>query len=241
MKDVPVAELPEHVDLDDPGARWRLDLTKDIRVGDERDDHDMNYGAFPDVPNWPIAVLHPKHPDRYISTSDCNVHALGKMLARLGMGCKSILEIGVDAAGAYGSNSATALFRTMKPASCIYLGVDIDDKSYLDNEENRIHTVRTSSDNVRSVMSRAKQLGISTFDFIFIDGWHSINQVMKEWEYTKWLSPGGIVGFHDTATHPGPHLFVKHLNRTRWEVVENSCSFKRNDYGIGFAWRKVNG
>ena len=79
-----------------------------------------------------------------------------------------------------------------------------------------------------------KELGITQFDFIFIDGWHSINAVMTEWEYTRLLSPTGIVGFHDTNYHPGPKEFVDAINQEKWNVAK-VCP---DDYGISFAWRK---
>jgi len=73
------------------------------------------------------------------------------------------------------------------------------------------------------------------FDFIFIDGWHSINQVLADWEYTNLLTDGGIVGFHDTSCHPGPHNFIKSLDKSKWDVIENCCP---QDWGIGFARKK---
>ena len=72
-------------------------------------------------------------------------------------------------------------------------------------------------------------------DFIFIDGWHSINQVYKDWDYTQLLHPKGIVVFHDTSAHPGPALFIRHLNKDKWVVHENLCP---KDFGLGYCYRK---
>ena len=78
-------------------------------------------------------------------------------------------------------------------------------------------------------------MGVEKFDFIFIDGDHSVNQVLRDWEYSNLLNDGGIVGFHDTSHHTGPYLFIKNLNTDIWDVVENACP---QDYGIGFATKK---
>jgi predicted O-methyltransferase YrrM len=80
-----------------------------------------------------------------------------------------------------------------------------------------------------------KDLGITEFGFIFIDGWHSINQVLTDWEYTALLSPNGIVGLHDVSSHPGPNSVIKAINKDIWEVEENTCPY---DHGVGFAWKK---
>jgi hypothetical protein len=108
----------------------------------------------------------------------------------------------------------------------------------LDDTEKNIYTIKTSSSNIEQVMDFIRSKGVDKIDYLFIDGDHSINQVLTEWEYTQWLADEGIVGFHDTAVHPGPHMFVKYLNRDEWEVIENACSDNDNDYGVGFAWRK---
>jgi len=47
-------------------------------------------------------------------------------------------------------------------------------------------------------------LDLDTIDFLFIDGWHSVNQRLADWRYVERLSPGGVVVMHDTNVHPGP-------------------------------------
>ncbi len=71
-------------------------------------------------------------------------------------------------------------------------------------------------------------------DFVFIDGWHSINQILQDWEYTKLLAPGGVVGIHDTTGHPGPWFLINNLNPSRWQVEPNLCP---DDYGLGYCRR----
>ena len=74
-------------------------------------------------------------------------------------------------------------------------------------------------------------------DFLFIDGWHSINQVLDDWKFTEFLADGGVVGFHDTNCHPGPMLFVDNLNPDKYDI-EKCCTTWMVDYGISFVSRK---
>ena len=173
--------------------------------------------------------------------SVCNIENLKNQFNKIKNQCKCILEIGVDCNGIPTEMTATTTFLRHKRDDTFYFGIDLNDKSYLDNPEKNIYTIRQDSSNIDAVMDFIRSKGIAQIDFLFIDGWHSINQVMREWEYTNWLSSQGIVGFHDTSIHPGPNLFVKHLDKTKWDVLENVCSDYKNDWGIGFARKRLTG
>jgi len=224
--------------VDDLSAQWRGDLTRDPRYHDARDDSDWNYGNYPNIPNRHIRIPHPRDATATISTSRLNIMALDMHLSMLGSECKSILEIGVDH-GNDAAFSSTEFFINRRPHNSVYLSVDINPKQHIQDASNNVHTWQGDSADVAAVMAHAATLQVSAWDFIFIDGWHSINQVLKEWEYTRWLSPHSIVALHDTAVHPGPHLLMKCLDRSRWQVIENACAFEYNDYGIGFARRRL--
>lgn len=217
--------------------KWEIDLVKDIRYNDYRDDLDWNGGEFPELSNRPIDVRHPDT-GKSQTMSVCNIENLKHQFNRVRNSCKCILEIGVDCNGTPTEMTSTSTFLRYKRQDTFYFGVDLDDKSYLNNPDRNIYTLQHDSSDIDYIMNFIRSKGITEIDFLFIDGWHSINQVMKEWEYTNWISKSGIVGFHDTSIHPGPHAFTKHLNRSKWEVLENTCSDYKNDWGIGFAWKK---
>ena len=160
--------------------------------------------------------------------TECNCQELKKALIKIKK-CKSILEIGV----ARNTRSSTKTLLTHKDKECIYIGIDIRDCHYLNDPQNNVFFFQQKSENVEEVKTFIKSKGILELDFIFIDGWHSINQVLKEWEYTSMLSQGGVVGFHDTNNHPGPTLFVDNLNE-EW-FLEKKCL---NDWGISFITKK---
>jgi hypothetical protein len=58
--------------------------------------------------------------------------------------------------------------------------------------------------------------------------------VYDDWRYVNYLNEGGVVGFHDTANHPGPVALIESINRSKWHV-EKLCM---EDNGIAF-FRKV--
>ena len=200
--------------------KWEEDLVKDIRTGNQEfDDRDA-------IPNelwgWAGGVT---------EVSACNLQAMRDKFLPMADRCKSILEIGINRNG---EGSFTQIFLKNKRPDCKYFGIDIDDKAYLNDEQNNIYTIRNDSSNYDSNMMIMKLHGVEGFDFIFIDGWHSINQMLRDWEYVRHLSPNGIVGFHDVNHHPGPKNFAAAIDRSKWSV-ELHCP---NDFGIGFAWRK---
>lgn len=201
--------------------KWQEDLIKDIRTNTPFDDED---GGVP-------------HPMGYCSwfrgefTKE-NSDMLNNIFMQVKDGCPAILEIGVcrnDQA------SSTWTFLKNKNPETIYIGIDLDDKSFLNDPANNVYTIRASSSDFDANMEIIKSLGVTKFGFIFIDGWHSINQVLKDWEYTSILSSDGIVGFHDTSAHPGPVAFMQAINKDIWYVEENLCP---EDHGIGFVWKK---
>jgi len=203
--------------------KWEQDLIKDIRTHSSYDDEDDNQAGRV-VRDYPSEYPH-------LEFSDCNRAALFEKFLSVKDQVAAILEIGVCRNG---NDSSTYTFLNNKNDNTAYVGIDLDNKSFLNNEEKRIYTIQGNSSDVDQNIETMKSHGITELDFIFIDGWHSINQVLTDWEYTKILSPGGVVAFHDINEHPGPYNFIKNLNTDIWQV-ETHCP---GDWGIGFAWRK---
>jgi hypothetical protein len=203
--------------------KWEQDLIKDIRTNgpyDDRDDYDHS-------------IPHPhKNPNGWEEVSEDNRQAVKERFLKVKDTCKAILEIGVCRNE---KNSITHIFLDNKNNDTVYVGIDLEDKSFLNDPEKNIWTIQGNSGSVKEAFEIFKDLGITEFGFIFIDGWHSINQVLIDWEYTELLSQDGIVGFHDTSAHPGPYRFMKNLNTEKWNVEENVCPA---DHGVGFASKK---
>ena len=145
-----------------------------------------------------------------------------------------IVEIGVHRNPT--EQTSTGVFLKNKKDTDIYLGIDIEDKSFLNNDSKNIYTINCPSENTNAIFEHLKKLGVDNIDILMIDGWHSINQVYKEWEYTTLLSIGGVVIFHDTNGHPGPYFILKSIDTNDYDVYKYLTDVK--DFGIGVAVRK---
>ena len=135
--------------------KWIADLTEDIRFNSHVDD--MDGGVFP----------HPQNYDgsRGEFTAD-NRDLLKEYFLHVKDHCTAILEIGVCRNN---QDSSTHVFLQNKNPNTIYVGIDLDDKSFLNNTEQNIHTIKGSSSSVEENLKKIKELGIEQFDFIFID------------------------------------------------------------------------
>jgi hypothetical protein len=205
-------------------SKWEQDLTKDIRTGDlSFDDRDLPIDGSFEYDGWPEVTA----ADR---------EALKEEFLKVRDNCRAILEIGISRE-LNGEENFTQIFLKNKKQETVYVGIDIDDKKYLNSVENNVHTIHAESSNYQGCTDYIKSIGVEQFDFIFIDGWHSINQVLDDWEYTNFLSKAGIVGLHDTNYHPGPKFFLDAIDTDKWHVVKNATN-ETKDWGIGFVRKK---
>jgi hypothetical protein len=144
----------------------------------------------------------------------------------------AILEIGVNRNG---ERSMSRILLDERPEQCHYLGVDIDDKSYLDDHDHLIYTVQCSSSDQSKVRDRLREMGVGIIDLLFIDGWHSVNQCVNDWRYTDLLSPTGVVILHDTNSHPGCVALFEAVDPALYHKTRYCLEA---DYGIA-VFRKV--
>lgn len=219
--------------------KWNEDLIKDIRTNSEEVDDCGFLLDDSDSPSALYKILTEEESSELnsyrgpVEVTDCNIKNLEEQFLKIKDKCNSILEIGVSKK--YKQSFCNVFFKNKNPETK-YVGLDIENRSWVINEGEEIYFLRGNSSDYEDNVSIFKEhFGVDSFDFILIDGWHSINQVLNDWEYTNLLNDGGIVGLHDTSKHPGPYLFVKNLNRDKWEVIENCCP---NDWGIGFVIKK---
>jgi cephalosporin hydroxylase len=126
-----------------------------------------------------------------------------------------IIEIGISRNG---PRSFTNDLLSNKPDHLKYLGVDIEDKSYLNNVDKNIFTIKENSFNRESVESYVSEIGIQKISILFIDGWHSVNAVINDWGYASLLSENSVVILHDTNYHPGPTILVESINKKLFRV-----------------------
>lgn len=134
--------------------------------------------------------------------------------------CPMILEIGVG--------NSTRIFKEYKKPETTYIGIDrapilleLNDLT----EDFTIHTTDSSNEEYVFGLMVNKPLGL-----LMIDGWHSINQVLLEWRYTKNLVKGGKIVLHDSNYHPGPVTVIDAVDPKQYRK-EKYCIGKE-DWGI---------
>ena len=145
-----------------------------------------------------------------------------------------ILEIGVHRNE--DRSSTTVLLRHKNPET-YYFGVDVEDKSYLDDRGKRISTIRRSSSDYMDVLNWMYEISFGySLDILLIDGWHSINQCLRDWRYAHLVKPMGYVILHDTNYHLGPASLFDAIDSN---LFEKSKYFDgENDWGMAVAVAK---
>ncbi len=166
--------------------------------------------------------------------SDCNLMVVSDVVRAMGNNCKVIMEIGVHRNA---GRSMTNVLMDQRPSGSIYLGVDLDDKSYLDDPIERVHTIRANSHDQRSIRNKLSDIGADRIDILMIDGWHSVNTCVNDWYYADLLSDHGVVILHDTNAHPGS-VALYHAVDDQLFDKQRLCTGP-NDMGISVFTKKV--
>lgn len=172
--------------------------------------------------NWPNSQ----------EVSDCNLAVIEGELARLGDRYKACMDIGV---ARNGERSMSHRYINLKPPGSVYVGVDLNDKSFLDDPANNVWTIMANSHEQDKIRSFLKEKGVEKLDVLAIDGWHSINTTMNDWRYTDLLSEHGVVIVHDTNHHPGDIALCEAVDEDLFEINRHCTS---NDSGITVFRRK---
>jgi hypothetical protein len=210
--------------------KYKSDLISEIRTGTDFDD---NQGAMEHPYGYGYKGIDENGNEIYdVEFSYCNRYHLLEQFNKVRNHAKAILEIGV---GRNGEGSSCYVFITNKKKETIYIGIDLSDKTFLNDQENNVYTIQNDSINYDENLKIFKQIGVEKFDFIHIDGMHTINGMIWDWEYTNLLSDNGIVAIHDVSDHYGPRRFVENIDTSKWNVIFNACP---EDHGIAFAWMK---
>jgi hypothetical protein len=147
---------------------------------------------------------------------------------------RCIVEIGVQRNPL--PESSTGILLRHKPAGCVFIGVDIEDKSHLTDTAAGIYTLKMDSANRAKVFALMDELKLAQIDFLFIDGWHSVNQCVADWQYVERLSPEGVVVMHDTNAHPGPVTVFEAIDERLFEKTKH-CT-EGPDWGISVIRRR---
>lgn len=150
-----------------------------------------------------------------------------------------ILEIGIGVYKPPLLSTTRAILRE-KQNDCVYLGIDVNDKSTLDDTEKNICTMMIDSCLRSKIRQKMLELGMSTIDLLVIDGDHSIDMTINDWCFSEFLSPFGTVIIHDTNVHIGPRAVFDAIDETSFckkLIGSEMKGGKFPDYGMGIVRR----
>ena len=179
-----------------------------------------------DSPAW--------YPNAQIEVSACNMAVVRDVVSSMGSNLKTMLEIGIARPG-NGEASMSNILMREKPADSVYVGVDIDDRSYLDDASKNLWTIRANSHSQNTIRGFLADKQVSQIDLLFIDGWHSVNTCVNDWMFADMLSPNGVVLLHDTNGHPGCVGLFDAVDEALFDK-QRFCT--ENDNGIAVFRRK---
>ena len=162
-----------------------------------------------------------------------NFSTVVDIVKKLGARCNTIVEIGVNRNDIH---SITQAFLGNKSKDCVYIGIDLDDKSYLNNSENNVFTIKENSHNHDYIRNAIKNIGRSSIDILMIDGWHSVNTCVNDWKYVDLLSDHGVVLMHDTNCHPGTIALYNAIDESMFD--KSRVCLSDNDMGMAIIWKK---
>jgi hypothetical protein len=160
-----------------------------------------------------------------VTNSACNLAVVRDVVQQLGPNLRACMEIGVNRE----TPSLSTVLLHERPAGSFYLGVDLEDKHYLDNPDANTWTLISNSHDQDLVRGFLAKHGITQLDALFIDGWHSVNTTVNDWRYADLLSEHGVVIMHDTNSHPGCVAVYEAVDTDMYHK-QRYCTV--DDYGI---------
>ena len=166
--------------------------------------------------------------------SDCNRESVKNAVEHLGDTLRAAMEIGVDRSN---ERSMSRIIMEGRPKGSFYLGVDLNDKSYLNNAEENTWTLQCNSHDQLRIREFLASKGVNQLDLLFIDGWHSVNTCVNDWRYTDMIRPGGLVLLHDSNSHPGCAALFDAVDENQYEKIR--CCTDPTDFGIAAFKRKA--
>lgn len=174
-------------------------------------------------------MLHPIAMDSKASIEKEDLSALLRIVQPMRL--KNIVEIGT-----WKGYSAQVWDEAFHPDLFITIDKDSD---YPDNPtiyRSNYHYLWNSDSSSQDTWSKVTSLlGDTAIDFLFIDGDHSVEGVLKDWNhYSHLVRKGGAIALHDICIHRPPTEEVDLLwNRlkTEWPYVELKAS--KNSTGLG--------
>ena len=151
----------------------------------------------------------------------------------------NILEIGI---GQFPRlvNTSTFILTSFKHGTVRYIGIDKNSRSWV-NEFHYGYDVLVYKETSENILKKWREDATPTpeIDLLFIDGDHSVNGVLIDWEFTRFVKNSGIIVLHDIKAHPGPKLLVDAIDRDYYTVHKMFLDDPK-DFGMAVVYKKEN-
>jgi predicted O-methyltransferase YrrM len=130
-------------------------------------------------------------------------------------GYKNVLEIGV-----FEGETSIKMIEAL-PVGSYYVGIDINDyrKHKLGKPGVAVDFILGESINVLKTMPE------NHFDFIFVDGDHSWENILPEFkEIERVIRPGGVIAYHDSIHLPDVKKLIEYAHHYKYNTITLNTS-----------------
>lgn len=144
---------------------------------------------------------------------------------------KLILEIGIGRKERF-VNTSTFVLSFFKATTTRYVGIDAEKRDWLTN-------ITINSEVELALSKDVFDEWKWDIDLLHIDGSHSVNGILTDWQFAEFVKPYGIIIIHDTKAHPGPIELVKAIDRNIYTVHKMFLDDPK-DFGMAIIYKKEN-
>ena len=130
-------------------------------------------------------------------------------------GYKNVLEIGV-----FEGETSIKMIEAL-PIGGKYTGIDINDYRKLDFNKAGKGWNFILGESIKVLANMPEH----HFDFIFVDGDHSWDNILPEFkEIERVIKPGGVIAYHDTIHIPDVKKLIEYVNHYKYNTITLNTS-----------------
>lgn len=130
-------------------------------------------------------------------------------------GYKNVLEIGV-----FEGETSVKMIEAL-PIGGKYTGIDINDYRKLDFNKAGKGWNFILGESIKVLANMPEH----HFDFIFVDGDHSWENILPEFkEIERVIKPGGVISYHDTIHIPDVKKLIEYVNHYKYNTITLNTS-----------------
>ena len=142
---------------------------------------------------------------------------------------KTILELGIGNRRKF-LNTSTFLLTCFKHPNVKYIGVDFRGRGWLHDVNENVYVYRSKTEYFLPTFNEE-------IDLLLIDGGHSVDNILIDWQFSSFVKNDGIILLHDIKVHPGPNVLIDAID-TEIYKVDRYFLDDEDDFGIAVVYKK---